>query len=41
MHLLQNGIYADIDVGADGLISSDAFPGLRVDPQELFAGLDD
>jgi Uma2 family endonuclease len=41
MHTLQNGIYSEIGVGADGLITSDVFPGLRVDPKELFVGLED
>jgi Uma2 family endonuclease len=41
LHLLQNGIYSGIGVGTDGLISSAMFPGLRADPKDVFAGLDD
>jgi Uma2 family endonuclease len=41
MHVLHKGVYSGIGVGADGLIASAVFPGLHVDPKEVFVGFHD
>ena len=37
---LQDKQYVPIESDAEGRLSSQVFPGLRVDPSEVFSGLD-
>jgi Uma2 family endonuclease len=40
INVLAGGTYVPAEPDADGWLASDAFPGLRVHPAEVFAGID-
>jgi Uma2 family endonuclease len=40
VYVLEGGAYSAVEAGPDGKVTSRAFPGLRVDPFEVFAVLD-